>query len=105
MVRPDPAHSTSVASRSDANEEDLGGRCAYVFCSGEQRGVTLDPGGDNLPDLERGLSWTFDRSFTLGVRDVGLEDVSPEVMIRGILARGYYVWSRDDPSRMAGTSQ
>lgn len=99
-----PGHTRAVQpSGPDANEEELGGRPAFLFQCGPLRGVTLDSSGENLPS-EAG-KWTLERYFTLGIRDCGLEDIGPETLIRGIKARGYHVWSRADPSRMQATSQ
>lgn len=98
-----PGSTSDVVSEPGGNEEELGGRPAFLFRSGAMAGVTLDSSGANLPPHEP--SWTMERYFTLGVRDAGLETINPEVIIRGIKARGYYVWRTNDPSRGEGTSQ
>lgn len=81
----------------DANEEEFGGRPAYLFFSGELAGVTLDPSGANLPEQPGGEPWRLDRSFVLGVRDVGLLDMNPEPLVQGIKTDGYYVWRPGAP--------
>ena len=68
-------------------------------------GITLDSSGANLPVIQSAGGWTLERYITLGIRDVGLEDINPEAVIRGIRAHGYHVWRTTDPSRMQGTTQ
>jgi len=101
-----PAHTRYAFDRdadsASGNEEDLGGRPAFLYRSEEWAGVTLDSSGQNLP--ARNAPWTLERYFTLGVRDVGPQGVVPEQIIRGIHSAGYYVWRVNDPSRTAGTS-
>lgn len=98
-------HTRVVESRPDGNEEDLGGRPAFLFRCGDMLGVTLDSSGANLPVIQTEGGWTLERYFTLGIRDVGLDDISPESIIRGIRANGYHIWRASDPSRMQGTTQ
>lgn len=90
-----PEHTAdrNVRGRSQAqgNEEDLGGRPAFLFTSGNMSAVTLDSSGANLPPPPSG-DWMLARYFTLGVRDAGLEDVRPEKIIQGVLAEGYFAW-------------
>ena len=94
------------ADRAEAaNEEEVGGRPAFLFAAGDMAGVTLDPSGTNLPAPPRNTRWTLQRRFTLGVRDAGLGSVSPEPLIRGILASGCYVWRTDAAIGGRGTSQ
>ena len=87
-----------------ANEEELGGRPAFLFKAGDMAGVTLDSSGANLPAQQAG-PWVLSKYFTLGVRDVGLPGMSPEPVIRGIMSNGYYVWRTTDPSWGQGSSQ
>jgi hypothetical protein len=101
-----PLHTADVSSvpAGDANEEELGGRPAFLFEAGGLAAVTLDSSGQNLPtsDDER---WRLVRYFTLGIRDAGLAGISPEPIIRGIHARGYYLWHKASPRGGEGTSQ
>ncbi len=102
-----PGHTADVDSVSIGgdNENELGGRPAFLFEAGEMAGVTLDSSGANLPELAQGVRWQLARYFTLGVRSPGLQGVNPEPIIRGIRAQGFYVWRKTDPSRMEGTTQ
>jgi hypothetical protein len=78
---------------------------AYLFRARRNRStyaVTRDPLGSNLPPAEAD-SWVLDREFALGVREAMPIHVAPEVVLRGLLADGYFVWS--EGSNPAGTSQ
>lgn len=90
-----PGATGEVGSRhaGDANEEDLGGRPAFLFQSGVLGAVTLDSSGANLPD-SGGLPWVLARMVTLGVRDVGL-DMNPEPVLAAIKSQGYFLWRTD----------
>lgn len=96
-------YSDGDRSQVSDNEEDLGGRPAFLYRSGEWAGATLDSSGQNLP--ARQDRWQLDRHFTLGVRDVGPESITPEEIIRGIQFRGYHVWRATDRAKTSGTSQ
>lgn len=87
----------------DGNEEELGGRPAFLYRSGEWTGVTLDSSGQNLPWRE--LPWKPAGEFTLGIRHAAPDGVTPEQIVRGIHVDGYYVWRPDDPSRTGATTQ
>jgi hypothetical protein len=103
-----PGHTSNVEGgrgKGIDNEEELGGRPAFLFEAGEQKGVTLDSSGANLPQPSDGSVWRLVRYFTLGVRDVGPLGVNPETVVRGIFSDGFYVWRPSDPSRMQSTSQ
>ncbi len=95
-----------VAASTDADNEELsGGRLALLFEAGSMAAVTLDGDQSRLPELPDGEPWRLVRRFVLGIRDPGLEGVSPEPVIRGLLAHGVYCWDRSDPSRTTSTSQ
>ena len=76
----------------DTLEPSYDGTSAYFFRSGDLGAVTLDSGGFNLPSQRTKTPWVFVKSFILGVQHVGLAEINPEPIIRGIRARGYYVW-------------
>ena len=102
-----PGHTAAVASETPAeqgNEEELGGRPAFLFRAGEWRGVTLDSSGQNLPKTPPS-EWQLERYFTLGVRDAVPGDINPEQIIRGVRASGYFVWRTTNPSRFGSTTQ
>ncbi|MBS0244332.1 MAG: hypothetical protein JSS20_19350 [Proteobacteria bacterium] len=97
------AYDFSATAGDQGNEEDLGGRPAFLYRSGPWSGATLDQRGENLP--RRDQPWKLERYFTLGVRDVLPFNATPEQVIRGIRTDGYFVWRENDPSRTAATSQ
>jgi hypothetical protein len=102
-----PGHTgyySDEASSAAGNEEDLGGRPAFLFRSGKWAGVTLDSSGQNLPKRDD-VPWQLDCEFTLGIRHAAPENVTPEQIIRGIHVHGYYIWRPDDPSRTGATTQ
>ena len=102
-----PGHTGAVASATVAdqgNEEELGGRPAFLFRAGDLHGVTLDSSGQNLPQTTP-AQWQLESYFTLGVRDAVPGDINPEQIIRGVRAAGYYVWRTTNPSRFGGTTQ
>jgi len=83
------------------NEEDHGGRPAYLFRSGKWAAITLESSGANLPD--RGCEWHLEQQFTLGIRSAAPPGIIPEQCVRSIHAHGYFVWRpRSEPR--AGTT-
>lgn len=90
-----PSHTADVTSTpaGSVNEEELGGRPAFMFEADNRAAVTLDSSGQNLPASD-GEQWHLVRSFTLGVRDAGIAGINPEPLIRGIYSRGYYLWHK-----------
>jgi hypothetical protein len=79
---------------------------AFLFRANNDPGmyaVTHDPLGANLPRLKTGATWLFDREFALGVREAMPVHISPEPVLRGLLAQGYFVWT--EGSNPMGTSQ
>ena len=85
-----------------SNEEVFGGRPAYLFNGGDQVAVTLDATAVNLPDPDQ---WKLVESFTLGVRNGGLPQISPEPIIRGIASQGYYIWNTSEARGGEGTTR
>jgi hypothetical protein len=83
-------HTSSIPVRvqMDGNEEELGGKPAFLFKSGDLLAGSLDSSGGNLPAAPSG-QWQLVRYFTLGVRDPGVGGINPEVIIRGIHGQGY----------------
>jgi hypothetical protein len=92
-----PSHIADVSSvpAGNANEEELRGRPAFLYEAKNLAAVTLDSSGQNLPQTD-GVAWQLVRYSTLGVGDVGLADINPEEIIRGVHARGYYLWRKRD---------
>lgn len=100
-----PGNTEFVEGETNANEDTLGGRPAFVYQSGNELAVTLDQSGANLPPPQSGVPWKLVRYFTLGVRDAPAVDRNPETIIRGIALRGYYLWRTDLAIGGEGTSQ
>jgi hypothetical protein len=99
-----PGATATVTGRASAdNEEELGGRPAFLFRSGTLYGVTLDAAGANLP--LQGEPWALEQYVTLGVRNVGLPNMNPEPVIRGIAANGFYIWDGANRTPTFGTGQ
>jgi hypothetical protein len=77
---------------------------AYLFhregC--DEFAVTLDCSGSNLPPGSS--QWLLIREFPLGGREVLPIPISPEPILRGIRAHGYFEW-RVPHMEPFGTSQ
>ena len=67
---------------------------AYLFQCGEEGlyAVSLDPAGANLPVRHCPESWKLSTEFKLGVHEAVPVAISPEPIIRGIRADGFYIW-------------
>lgn len=78
-------------------------RKAFLFeeIDGDRLGVCLSASGNELPTSGK---WQFVRAFQLGVQEPGL-GIPPEPILRGIVARGYFVWHDDGLTTPYGTSQ
>ena len=89
-----PGHTAYFQDTADhagtSNEEELGGRPAFLYRSDDWSGITLDSSGENLP--ARSAGWQLERYITLGIRDAIPADATPEQILAGIQARGFYVW-------------
>lgn len=76
-----------------------------MFGAGELAAVVLVSSGLNLSEPPPGTDWATERSFTCGTRDPGPPEVTPEPIVRGVLAQGYSLWRRSHPPRVKGASQ
>jgi len=77
---------------------------AYLFRACNDRmtwGVTHDALGMNLPPIAGG--WQLEREFALGVREAMPIQATPEPVLRGLYADGYFVGR--EHSNPPGTSQ
>ena len=83
---------------------DIDNSPAYLFRCGHLLAVSLDPTGSNLPDEGCYVGWKRVADFALGVREPVPAAMSPEPILRGIRAYGYYVWS-ESSARPTGTNQ
>ena len=54
--------------------------------------VSLDAAGADLPRGPCAEGWRFRVAFRLGVHEPVPASIAPEPILRGIRARGYYVW-------------
>jgi hypothetical protein len=99
-------HTSNIPGRvqMEGNEEELGGKPAFLFGSGDLLAVSLDSSGANLPAAPSG-QWQLVRYFTLGVRNPGVGGVNPEVIISGIHAQGYYLWKPSPIARGEPTGE
>jgi hypothetical protein len=107
MADPDPLKPGHISGQNPATPErmpgstaqvqsqpptgNIDGTPAFLFRSGGMAAVSQDSSGANLPECTEG-PWVMERYFMLGVRDVGVLEISPEPIIRGIKATGYYMW-------------
>jgi hypothetical protein len=67
---------------------------AYLFqCDGEGLfAVSPDKTGANIPRSSCTQGWLLRQVFHLGVEQPVPAAVSPEPILRGIIAKGYYIW-------------
>ena len=79
-------------------------RAAFLFQCGISSlfAVSLDKTGANLPTDACAGAWNFREAFWLGVHEAGPTNISPEPILRGIIADGYFIWRK---SSIFGTSQ
>lgn len=83
--------------------EDLTGKPAFLYRSGDVSAVTLDASGQNLPGNTG--PWQLDSYFTLGARDAAMADATAEEMMHGIRSQGYFIWRSSDRSSKAGSKR
>jgi hypothetical protein len=86
--------------RSDA-------QAAYLFQCGDEElfAVSADKDGANLPRNTCPQGWHLRKEFRLGVQEPVPAAISPEPILRGILAKGYYIWRAGSANAPKGTSQ
>ena len=79
-------------------------RPAFLFQCGESClfAVSLDKTGANIPTVACIDGWHFRDAFRLGVHEAMPVAISPEPILRGIKADGYFIWRQ---GTMHGTSQ
>ena len=67
---------------------------AYLFQCDENGlyAVSLDASGADLARGPCAEGWRFKVAFRLGVHEPVPASIDPEPILRGIRARGYYVW-------------
>ena len=69
-------------------------RTAYLFqCDREELfAVSTDKAGVNIPRTSCTQGWLLRQEFQLGRQDPVPAPIEPEPIIRGINAKGYYIW-------------
>jgi hypothetical protein len=77
---------------------------AFLFQCGESDlfAVSLNKTGTNIPTAACIDGWHCRVAFRLGVHDVMPIAISPEPVLRGIKADGYFIWRKGS---IYGTSQ
>ena len=80
---------------------------AYLFQCGTEQffAVTLDKTGANLPRSSCTQGWLLRQEFQLGVQEPVPAAISPKPILRGITAKGYYIWRGGNANEPKGTSQ
>jgi hypothetical protein len=79
-------------------------RTAFLFQCGECDlfAVSLDKTGANIPMVACINGWRCRDEFRLGVHEAMPIAISPEPILRGIKADGYFIWRKGS---IYGTSQ
>jgi hypothetical protein len=69
-------------------------RTAYLFQCGNEDlfAVSHDKTGGAIPRSSCTSGWLLRQDFQLGTQDPQAAPVDPEPIIRGITAKGYYIW-------------
>jgi hypothetical protein len=81
---------------------------AYLFeCANEPEllAVCLDPTGATIPVDACAVAWKLLREFPLAVQAPVPAAISPEPVLRGIRAHGYFIWNAGNVNHTFGTSQ
>lgn len=81
-------------------------RIAFLFERLEPHifAITLDREGANLPASDGFHRWERVAEFPLGVQEVVPTAADPEPILRGLRARGYFIWEAGH-TQPFGTSQ
>jgi len=99
---------TSVSSALDAKAHQCrDAQTAFLFqCGAEQLfAVSFDRTGVNIPRSTCTQGWLLKEEFLLGVQEPVPAAISPEPILRGIRAKGYYMWRSGNTNQPKGTSQ
>jgi hypothetical protein len=82
-------------------------QAAYLFQCGNEElfAVCLDKTGARLPRSSCTQGWILREEFQLGVQRSVPAPIAPEPIVRGIAARGYYIWRSGYAGQPKGTSQ
>jgi hypothetical protein len=66
----------------------------YLFQCGDEElfAVSPDKAGKNIPRSSCTQGWLLREEFQLGKQDPVPAAISPEPILRSIIAKGYYIW-------------
>ena len=69
-------------------------RTAYLFQCGDEElfAVSADKAGTNIPRSSCTQGWMLRQEFQLGRQDPVPAAIGPEPILRGIIAKGFYIW-------------
>ena len=69
-------------------------RTAYLFQCGDEDlfAVSADKAGTNIPRSSCTQGWMLRQEFRLGTEDPVPAAIDPEPILRGIFAKGFYIW-------------
>lgn len=69
-------------------------RTAYLFQCGDEAlfAVSPDKAGNNIPRTSCTQGWLLKQEFQLGAHDPVPTAISPQPILRSIIAKGYYIW-------------
>jgi hypothetical protein len=81
-------------------------QAAYLFQCGNEElfAVCLDKTGVRLPRSSCTQGWILRAEFEFGVQRPVPAPIAPEPILRGIAARGYYIWRGGYAGQPKGTS-
>lgn len=67
---------------------------AYLFQCGDEGlfAVSTDKAGNNIPRSSCTQGWLMRQQFQLGTQDPVPAAIDPEPILRGLIAKGYYIW-------------
>jgi len=70
---------------------------AYLFQCGDEDlfAVSADRAGGNIPRSSCTQGWLLRQTFQLGADDPVPTAISPVPVLRGMTAKGYYIWRAD----------
>jgi hypothetical protein len=73
---------------------------AYLFQCGDEAlfAVSADKAGRNIPRSSCTQGWLMRQEFRLGTQDPVPFAMDAEPILRGIIAKGYYIWRATVPA-------
>jgi hypothetical protein len=80
---------------------------AHLFQCGDEQlfAVSLHASGSNIPRSSCTQGWVLREQFQLSVHGIVPAPIDPEPILRGIAAKGYYIWRAGSAAQPKGTSQ